>query len=124
RNANLPSSRENAEGYFLTTEMMDWFWDHYLRDTIDSENPLASPLRAKHLQGLVPAAIYTAEFDPLRDEGAAYATKLREAGIAVEYKCYEGLIHGYMGMQKAVGPARKALEEAAAALRRAFAASV
>jgi len=118
RNANLPSSRENAEGYFLTTEMMDWFWDHYLHDKTDSENPLASPLRAKRLQGIAPAAIYTAEFDPLRDEGAAYATKLREAGIPVEYKCHEGLIHGYIGMQKVVEPARKALEEAAAALQK------
>lgn len=120
RNANLSSSRENAEGYFLTTEMMGWFWNHYLRNDADAENPLASPLRAKRLQGLAPAAIYTAEFDPLRDEGAEYAKKLREAGIAVEYKCQEGLIHGYMGMAKAVEPAGKALQEAAAALRKAF----
>jgi len=118
---NTPSCRANAEGYFLTTEMMRWFWNHYLRSDADGENPLASPLRAKRLQGLAPAAIYTAEFDPLRDEGADYAKKLREAGIPVEYKCCEGLIHGFMGMQKVVEPARKALEEAAAALRKAFA---
>ena len=120
-NANLPSSRENAEGYFLTTEMMGWFWDHYLRDKTDSENPLASPLRAKRLQGVAPAAIFTAEFDPLRDEGAEYAKKLRAAGIPVEYKCHEGLIHGYMGMAKAVEPAGKALQEAAQVLRKTFA---
>lgn len=118
---NTPSCRENAEGYFLTTEMMRWFWNHYLRNDADGENPLASPLHTKRLQGLAPAVIYTAEFDPLRDEGADYAKKLREAGIPVEYKCYEGLIHGFMGMQKVVEPARKALEEAAAALRKAFA---
>jgi len=117
---NTPSCRENAEGYFLTTEMMRWFWNHYLRNDADGENPFASPLRAKRLQGLAPAVIYTAEFDPLRDEGADYAKKLREAGIAVEYKCHEGLIHGYMGMAKAVEPAGEALQEAAAALRKAF----
>jgi len=121
RNANLPSSRENGEGYFLTTEMMGWFWNHYLRNDADGENPLASPLRAKRLAGIAPAAIYTAEFDPLRDEGAEYAKKLREAGIAVEYKCQEGLIHGYMGMAKAVEPAGKALQEAATTLKKAFA---
>lgn len=117
---NTPSCRENGEGYFLTTEMMKWFWNHYLRNAADGENPLASPLRAKRLQALAPAAIYTAEFDPLRDEGAEYAKKLREAGIAVEYKCQEGLIHGYMGMAKAVEPAGKALQEAAAALKKTF----
>jgi acetyl esterase/lipase len=118
---NTPSCRENAQGYFLTTERMNWFWNHYLRNDADGENPLASPLRAKRLQGVAPAVISTAEFDPLRDEGAEYAKKLREAGVPVEYKCYEGLIHGFMGMQKAVEPARKAVEEAAAALRGAFA---
>jgi acetyl esterase len=118
---DLPSHKANATGYFLTTEMMQWFWNHYLRNEADGENPLASPLRAKRLQGLVPATIYTAEFDPLRDEGAAYATKLREAGIAVEYTCYEGLIHGFMGMAKVVDPAKKALADAGAALRKALA---
>ena len=118
---DMPSHKENAEGYFLTTDMMQWFWGLYLQNATDGENPLASPLRAKRLQGIAPATIYTAEFDPLRDEGAAYATKLREAGIAVEYKCYEGLIHGFMGMAKVVDPAKAALENAGAALRKAFA---
>lgn len=115
------SCKENAEGYFLTTEMMQWFWRQYLTNDADGENPYASPLRVKRLQGMTPAAIYTAEFDPLRDEGAAYAAKLREAGIPVTYKCQEGLIHGYMGMAHIVEPAKKAREEAAAALRAAFA---
>ena len=118
--SNLPSHKENAKGYFLTTEMMQWFWNHYLRNEADGENPLASPLRTKRLQGLVPATIYTAEFDPLRDEGAAYATKLREAGIAVDYTCYKGLIHGFMGTAKVVEPAKKALEDVGAALRKAL----
>jgi acetyl esterase len=114
------SCKENAEVYFLTTEMMRWFWKQYLNTDADGENPYASPLRVKRLPGIAPAAIHTAEFDPLRDEGAAYAAKLREAGIPVTYKCQEGLIHGYMGMASAVEPAKKARDDAAAALRAAF----
>jgi len=117
---DTPSCKENAEGYFLTTEMMQWFWKQYLNTDADGQNPYASPLQVKRLRGMAPAAIFTAEFDPLRDEGAAYATKLREGGVPVQYKCQEGLIHGYMGMAKVVEPAQKALEDAAAALRSAF----
>jgi len=116
-----PSHKENGEGYFLTTDMMLWFWRQYLNSDADGESHLASPLRARFLSGVAPAAIFTAEFDPLRDEGAAYAAKLREAGVPVTYKCCEGLIHGFMGMAKVVEPARKAMEEAAATLRAAFA---
>jgi acetyl esterase len=118
---DLPSHKENAEGYFLTKDMMVWFWRQYLNTDADGENPLASPLRARHLRGVASATILTAEFDPLRDEGAAYAARLREAGVSVSYKCYEGLIHGFFGSVKVVEPARKAMEEAAAALRAAFA---
>ena len=117
---DTPSCKENGEGYFLTTEMMQWFWRQYLNSDADGENPYASPMQVKRLSGMAPAAIFTAEFDPLRDEGAAYADKLRAGGVAVQYKCQEGLIHGYMGMAKAVEPAGKALADAAAALRAAF----
>ena len=118
----MPSHMENAQGYFLTTEMMAWFWDHYLASEADGQNPLASPLRAStdQCRGLPPAFIATAEYDPLRDEGAAYATKLGEAGVAVEYICFEGLIHGFMGMAKVIEPAGQALQKAAAALRTAL----
>ena len=118
----MPSHMENAQGYFLTTEMMAWFWDHYLASEADGQNPLASPLRAStdQCRGLPPAFIATAEYDPLRDEGAAYATKLSEAGVAVEYICFEGLIHGFMGMAKVIEPAGQALQKAAAALRTAL----
>ena len=119
---DLPSHTENAEGYFLTTEMMAWFWNHYLASEADGHNPLASPLNASTDQcsSLPPAFIATAEYDPLRDEGAAYAAKLREAGVAVEYICFEGLIHGFMGMAKVIEPAGQALETAAVALKTAL----
>ena len=119
---DMPSHKENAEGYFLTTEMMAWFWDQYLASDTDGKNPLASPLRAStdQCRSLPSAFIATAEYDPLRDEGAAYAAKLREAGVAVEYTCFDGLIHGFMAMAKAIEPAGQALQEAAAALRTAL----
>jgi acetyl esterase len=118
---DTPSCKENAEGYFLTTEMMQWFWKQYLNTDADGQNPYASPLQVKRLKGMAPAAIFTAEFDPLRDDGAMYAAKLREGGVPVQYKCQEGLIHGYMGMASVVEPAKKARDDAAAALRAAFA---
>ena len=119
---DTPSYRDNAEGYFLTTEMMAWFWDQYLNNATDGQNPLASPLQASDQRlSEVPAAfIAAAEFDPLRDEAAAYAAKLKEAGVAVQYKCYAGLIHGFMGMAPAIEPARIAREEAGTALKAAF----
>jgi len=118
---DTPSYRENGDGYFLTKDMMVWFWRQYLRDETDGENPSASPLRSQYLRGVAPATILAAEFDPLRDEAEAYAARLREAGVPVTYTCYKGLIHGFFGMAKVVEPAKKALEDAAAALRAAFA---
>ena len=119
---DMPSHKENAEGYFLTTEMMAWFWDQYLASDTDGENPLASPMRAStdQCRSLPSAFIATAEYDPLRDEGAAYAAKLREAGVAVEYTCFEGLIHGFMGMAKVIEPAGQALLHAATSLKTAL----
>ena len=120
---DTPSYRDNAEGYFLTSDMMAWFWEQYLNDAADGHNPLASPLQASDqlLGGLPPACIAAAEFDPLRDEAAAYAARRGEAGVAVQYTCYAGLIHGFMGMAPAIEPARIARQEAAAALKAAFA---
>jgi len=91
----LPSYDENAEGYFLTRDTMAWFWDHYVGGE-HRTNPLASPLHApdEALAGLPPALVITAEFDPLRDEGEAYAARLRDAGVPVESVRYDGLLHG------------------------------
>jgi len=119
---DTPSYRENAEGYFLTAKMMRWFWDHYLEHTHQAEDPLASPLRAKDLAGLPPALVVTAGYDPLRDEGEAYAARLREAGVDTELKRYPGMFHGFFSMYDALDDGRDALERAGAALRRALSA--
>ena len=96
RNFELPSYRENGDGYFLTTERMVWFWNRYLNDDGEAANPYAAPLQAESLEGLPPAYLMTAEFDPLRSEGDAYADRLDSAGVAVEKELYDGQIHGFI----------------------------
>ena len=76
---------------------MDWFWSHYLSTPNDGEHVHVSPLRAPDLRELPPALIITAQFDPIRDEGSAYAERLRAAGVPVTYSCREGMIHLYLG---------------------------
>jgi cation diffusion facilitator CzcD-associated flavoprotein CzcO/acetyl esterase/lipase len=87
-----PSKYDNGEGYVLTKSLMDWFWDCYADDA-DRTNPVASPLLASSLTGLAPTAVFTAQFDPLRDEGAAYADALASAGVDVEHVSCRGQIH-------------------------------
>jgi acetyl esterase len=105
-NWDTPSALENAEGYGLQRETMRWFWNHYVGSPADAENPFVSPLRAADLSRLPPAFIATAEFDPLRDDGEAYAERLREAGVPVTVKRYDGMIHGFYWMLGAVDDAR------------------
>ncbi|WP_435158234.1 alpha/beta hydrolase [Haladaptatus sp. DFWS20] len=88
------SYEENAEGYLLTKADMKYFWDLYLRDEIDSKSPYASPLQANNLEALPPATIVTCGFDPLRDEGAAYAAELTNADVDVNHIHYDDGIHG------------------------------
>jgi acetyl esterase len=118
----FPSAKDPANDAILTTDKMRWFWNHYLRDSSDGANPLASPLRAARLDGLPPALVITAEFDPLLDEGEAYAARLREAGVPVTLTRYDGMPHGFLGMAGVLDTARAALEQVGAALRSAFAA--
>ncbi|MCC6437787.1 MAG: alpha/beta hydrolase, partial [Acidimicrobiales bacterium] len=87
-----PSYSENAEGYVLTRALMDWFWDHYV-DPAGRADPRVSPLRAKDLSGLPPTLVVTAQFDPLRDEGEAYAAALRDAGVSVQHLPCRGQTH-------------------------------
>ncbi len=117
---DTPSYRENGEGYFLTAQQMRWFWEHYLARAAQAADPYASPLRAEKLEGLPPGLVITAEYDPLRDEGEAYAARLREAGVAVTLSRYDGMIHGFFGMGAAIERARAAVAEAGAALRTAL----
>lgn len=109
------SYEENAEGYFLTRADMEWFYGHYAPDR--PADWRLSPLLAD-LQGVAPAVVYTAEFDPLRDEGEAYAARLRDAGVLVEVVRMDGLVHGFFGMSATVDAARRAVDHAGDALRR------
>jgi acetyl esterase len=92
----FPSREENGDGYFLTRDDMRYFHEHYLNGRPDCRDPRVSPLYGD-LAGLPPAVIATAEFDPLRDEGDAYADALRAAGVHVDHLRCDGLIHGFAG---------------------------
>ena len=115
-----PSYKENANAPILTKALMEWFFRHYVGETSFTHNPLAAPIRAEDLSNLPPCYIATAEFDPLRDEGMAYADSLREAGVQVEAKCFEGLIHGFSGLGAEIDVASKARDEIFQALKRAL----
>ena len=118
-----PSYTENADGYVLTKPLMDWFWDHYC-DPADRTDPRVAPLRAADLSGLPPAYIVTCEFDPLRDEGNAYAAALAAAGVPVTHVQARGHTHTSLTMVDVVLSGAPLREEMAAALRHMFAAVV
>jgi acetyl esterase len=109
-----PSRVENARGYFLEQPSMDWFYGHYAGDWEDATDPRLSPLHAPDLAGLPPAVVVTAEFDPLRDEGEAYADALRAAGVPTEARRYDGLIHGFFDMGTLSPAAQAAIDESCA----------
>lgn len=107
-------------GYVLTLDLMHYFRDCYLGDPQDVGDWRCSPLLAPDLSRLPPALIITAGYDPLRDEGKAYADRLAASGVSVAYTCYEGMIHGFITMGKVLDDAQTALAESAAALAAAF----
>tara|TARA_B100001123_G_scaffold6009_1_gene7674 strand:- start:458 stop:1375 length:918 start_codon:yes stop_codon:yes gene_type:complete len=122
RDFGTVSYTDNAEGYSLTKVTMQYYWDQYI-DAEHATNPYAVPMQANDLAGQPPALVITAEFDPLRDEGEAYAKRLREAGVETTATRYDGMIHGFFNMGAAVDKGRQAVDEASAALRNAFARS-
>jgi acetyl esterase len=118
-NLDTGSYATNAEGYGLTRNGMRWYWDHYLGGQ-DGSQPDASPLRAADLGRVAPALVLTCEHDPLRDEGRAYAHRLRAAGVPVRLVDYEGMIHGFWRMAALIDRAQEAMDEVAGALRAAL----
>src|SRR5262245_2286695 len=117
---DTPSYHENATGFLLTRDGMRWFWNHYLAREAQGKEPYASPLLAQSLASLPPALVITAGCDPLRDEGEAYAARLRDAGVPVTLTRYEGIFHGFIRMTRLHDKAKAALDEMAGSLRKAF----
>ncbi len=118
------SHRAFAEGYLLTRNTVTWFYRQYLRSSKDQQDFRFGPLVAEDLSKLAPAFVLVAGYDPLRDEGVQYASRLIEAGNRVTLVNYEGMIHGFFIMLGALDAARRAVEQSAVALREAFAAIV
>ena len=115
-----PSMLEYSRDHFLTDTLMNWFRDQYLASAEDGRHPHASPLKAQDFSGLPPALVITAECDPLRDQGEAYARRLQRAGVHVELKRYDGMIHLFFNLGGVVDAGRTAIADAANALRLAL----
>ena len=120
RDFTTNSYATHAEGPLLTRSAMQWYWNQYLSNDGDAENPYAAPAKAKDLSGLPPALVITAEYDPLRDEGEAYARRLKEAGVPVVHRDYAGMMHGFYQTWHLVDKAKEAVDETCRELRNAF----
>jgi acetyl esterase len=117
---DTPSYRANADGFLLTRDSMKWFFGHYLKGEADGADWRVAPLRAKSLEGVAPALVVTAGFDPLRDEGEAYAARLGTAGVRVDAIRYGGMIHGFAPMGKLIETGNRALSLVAGSLHHAL----
>src|SRR3989442_6117530 len=111
------SYQDFAEGYMLTRESMRWFTAHYLAAAGQASDWRGAPPPPSAHAGGPPALVVTAGFDPLRDEGSAYAAKLQQAGVRVDYVCYGGMIHGFVGMGRLIDTGNRAVSHIAATLR-------
>jgi acetyl esterase len=118
--ADDESMRAADDPFLFNRHSVAWYRQHYLANPGDAADPLASPLRAGSLAGLPPALVITAEYDPLRDQGEAYARRLAEDGVPVELRRYEGMAHGFFTMAGTVDSSRAALAQAASCLRAWF----
>jgi acetyl esterase len=114
------SRQDFAQGYFLDKELMDWFWNAYAPAGTDLTDLRLSPLLEQDFKGLPPAFVLTAGFDPLRDEGRAYANRLIDAGVKTTYVNYPGTVHGFFSMTRFLQQGIKANDEAAAVLAAHF----
>jgi len=114
-----PSAREFAADHFLTAEAMAWFANYYLPPPIDRRQPWVSPMHAK-LDGLPPAFVLTAECDPLRDQGEAFARRLQAAGVQTSVKRYDGMFHPFFSLAGIIDGAKTAMADASAALKTAL----
>ena len=114
------SYRSFAAGYTLSRDEMLWFWQQYLNAPSEAELPYVSPLRARSLTNLPPAFVFTAECDVLRDEGEAYAARLREAGVPVTMKRYDGMVHPFARMTGITAKARELVADEVAWLKTIF----
>jgi len=113
---SFPSIKENAEGYLLTADEIAWFYEQYVPPDVDRKNPMLSPLYAPDLTNLPPALVITAEYDPLRDEGEAYADALQQAGVEARASRYDGMVHGFVPIDGVIPTATQAIDEGAASL--------
>lgn len=119
-NLDSTSCQAFAEGYVLSRDTMQWFHEHYTANSPAAGDPRYAPLLAEDLSGLAPAHVMVAGFDPLRDEGIAYAGRLMQAGNAVELVNHAGMVHGFFGMGAMIDAAYGATDQAAQALHRAW----
>jgi acetyl esterase len=115
-----PSVAEYADGYLVTRSLLRWFVGHYLGPDGNAEDPLASPLHAARVDGVAPATLVIAEFDPSRDEAVAYGERLRHAGVPVDVVRADGMIHVFFALGGVLDRASEIMDHAAAALRAAL----
>jgi len=111
------SMRAADDPFLFNRRSVAWYRRHYLANPDDAADPLASPLRAESLAGLPPALVITAEYDPLRDQGEAYAHRLADAGVQVELSRYPGMAHGFFTMAGTVDASRAAIQQASSFVR-------